>query len=174
MKTRLMKLAAIPFAFCSLVAIQSARAQPDQPPPVQMGLWQTESHTSMGGMANTPMAGAAGQHSSVVQGCMTPDTWKDGLQKMSNPSSDCQMTSLHQDATSITADMKCNSQRYTSTVHLQGIIDNDEHMHGSVHMQINIPGMQQPMTMQSTFTSKHLSADCGDVKPGQGKVISHQ
>ncbi|MGB6193003.1 MAG: DUF3617 domain-containing protein [Terracidiphilus sp.] len=174
MKTSFMKLAAIPFALFSLAAIHTACAQSNQPPPVKMGLWQTESHTTMSGMANTPMAGAAGQHSSVVQGCMTPETWKDDLEKMSNPNSDCQMTSLHQDATSITADMKCTSQRYTSTVHFQGVIEDEEHMHGSANMQMSVPGMAQTMSMQTTFISKHLSSDCGDVKPGHGKVISHQ
>ncbi len=178
MKTRFVKFAVIPLSLslCTVATVRSAHAQTQtmQPPPVKMGLWQTETHTTMGGMPNSPMAGAAGQHSSVVQGCLTPETWKDDIEKMSSPNSDCQVKNVHQDATSISADMVCNSQRYSSTVHFQGLIDSNEQMHGNANMQVNIPGMQQPMTMQMTFTSKYLGSDCGDVKPGHGKVISHQ
>jgi hypothetical protein len=173
MKTRFVGFAAILLSLCTLATVRSACSQTIQLPPVKMGLWQTESHTTMSGMPNTPMAGAAG-HSTVVQGCLTPENWKSDLEKMNSPNSDCQVTNVHQDATSITADMTCTSQRYSSTMHFQGLIDDEEHMHGGAKLQMNVPGMQQPMTMQMTFTSKHLSSDCGDVKPGHGKVISHQ
>lgn len=179
MKTRFIKFGVISLSVsvCTVVAICAAHSQSQtiQPPPIKMGLWQTESNTTLGGMPNSPMAGA-GNHSSVTQGCLTPDTWKNDFEKLNNPNpnSNCKVANVQQDSHSISADMVCNSQRYNSTVHFQGLIDDTEHVHGTGNMQVNVQGLQQAMTMQMSFTSKYVSADCGDVKPGEGKVISHK
>jgi hypothetical protein len=32
----------------------------------------------------------------------------------------------------------------------------------------------QPMTIDTTMTSHYLSADCGEVKPGDAKILKNQ
>lgn len=160
--------------FAGFAAGQAAQVQTIEPPPIKMGLWQTETNTSVAGLENTPMARAAGKHSSVTQGCLTPDRWKSDFEKMSNPSSDCKTSNVQQDSHSISADMTCTNDRYTSNAHFEGLIDSDESVHGTANIRLTAQGMPQAMTMQMSFTSHYLGASCGDVKPGEGKIISRQ
>ena len=157
-------------AFATLRAVQT---QSVEPPPVKMGLWQTESNTSTAGMENTPMARAGGKHSTVSQGCLTPETWKSELAKIGdNP--DCKVSNMHQDAHSISFDETCASERHNTNAHFEGQFDDSEHMHGTVKVQITSPSFPQPITMNMALTSHYLSSSCGDVKPGEGKVIRHE
>jgi hypothetical protein len=174
MNTRYAKIGAFLLLLTLFAAIHPVQAQTIEPPPIKMGLWQMETSTSMTGMENAPMGRAAGKHTTVTQGCLTPDSWKNDFEKMSNPSSDCKLTNVHQDSHSITADMTCSSERFSSNAHFEGLIDGDEHVHGTATSHITGQGMPQAMTMQMSFTSHYVSASCGDVKPGEGKVVSRQ
>lgn len=175
MKTRLVKIAAIAVSacLCAVAGSRSAHAQTTEPPPVKMGLWQTESNSTISGLPSSA-AGAAAQHATVTQGCLTPETWKHDLETMNSPKSDCKVLDRHQDATSISAELTCNQHGNSSTVHFHGQIEDSKHMRGTANMQMSMPGMPQPMTMQMSFTSKYVGSDCGDVKPGEGKVISQK
>ena len=173
MNTRSAKIGAFSLllALTNFAAVHAVRSQTIEPPPVKMGLWQTETNTTVAGMENTPMAG---KHSTATQGCLTPDTWKSGLQKMNDPSSNCKVTNTHQDSHSITFDETCSSDRYNSDVHFEALIDSEERVRGTGKAHITAQGLPQPMTMDMSFTSRYLSASCGDVKPGEGKVIRAQ
>jgi hypothetical protein len=138
-----------------------------------MGLWQTEANTSTAGMENSPMAHAGGKHSTVSQGCLTPETWKKEFAKIQdNP--DCKVSNMHQDAHSISFDETCASERHNTNAHFEGQFDDSEHMHGMAKVQITSPNFPQAITMNMALTSHYLGADCGDVKPGEGKVIRHE
>ena len=166
---------AVFFSLAVFAAVHAVHSQTIEPPPMKMGLWQTESTTAIAGMENTPMGQAmGGKHTNVTQGCLTPETWKSSFQKMNDPNSDCKMSNLHQGPHSISFDETCTSERHSSTVHFEGLFDNDEQGHGSATAHITAQGLPQPITMNMTFTSRYLGASCGDVKPGEGKVISHQ
>jgi hypothetical protein len=157
-------------------AVDAAQAQTLVPPPIKMGLWQTESSATMTGMEDSPMGKAmSGSHSNVTQGCLTPDTWKDSFQKMQNQlQNDCKVSNMHQDAHSITFEETCTSERYTSNVHFEGFFDDAEHMHGNVKVAMTAPSLPQGMTMNMAMKSHYVSASCGDVKPGEGKVMHAQ
>jgi hypothetical protein len=48
----------------------------------------------------------------------------------------------------------------------------DEHGHGSGHMKSDQTGPNgQAFQVDSTMDTHYLGADCGDVKPGDAKVI---
>jgi len=159
------------FATVSTVSAQSVEA-----PPIKMGLWQTETSTAMAGMENMPAGqGGAGRHTSVVQGCLTPETWKNEFQKIQNEQSgNCTASNTHQDSHSLSFDETCKSDAYNTTAHFEALFDNSEHMHGTAKVHITGSAFPQGMTMNMTLTSHYLGADCGDVKPGEGKVISHE
>jgi Protein of unknown function (DUF3617) len=177
MNTRFAKIGAFAvfFSLATFAAVHALHSQTIQPPPMKMGLWQTESNATIAGMENTPMGQAmGGKHSNVTQGCLTPETWKSTFEKMNDPGADCKMSNLHQDSRSISFDEECTNERHSSKVHFEGLFDDDEHGHGSAKAQITAQGLPQSITMNMTFTSHYLGASCGDVKPGEGKVISHQ
>jgi len=171
MKTTVLSL------LCFLAASASAAyAQSVDAPPIKMGLWQTETSTSMAGMENAG-AGREGddKHTSVVQGCLTPETWKNEFQRIQNEQAgNCTATNTHQDSHSLSFDETCKSDEYTTTAHFEALFDNSEHMHGTAKVHITGSAFPQGMTMNMALTSHYLGASCGDVKPGEGKVISHE
>jgi Protein of unknown function (DUF3617). len=170
-RTTIVPLLVFLSAFAAVCAVV---AQTVETPPIKMGFWQTETSTSMAGAENLP-EGQAGKHTSVVQGCLTPETWKSEFQKIQNEQSgNCTATNAHQDSHSFSFDEICKSDAYNTTAHLEAVFDNREHMHGTIKVNIAGPAFPQGITMNMTLTSHYLGADCGDVKPGEGKVISQE
>ena len=157
-------------------AVRAAHAQTVEPPPVKMGLWQTETSSAMTGMENSPMARAGGgKHKTVTQGCLTPETWKSEFQKLHNEDdSDCKISNTHQDSYSLSFDRICTSERFNTNAHIEAQFDDSEHMHGTGKVQISGAAIPQGMTMDISLSSHYLGASCGDVKPGEGKVIHHE
>jgi hypothetical protein len=174
MKLRLAAVATLPLllSFAALAAAQTL-----EPPPIKMGLWQTESSTSVDGMpADSPMAQAMtrGGHDNVSQGCLTPETWKNEFQHMQQQrrDADCNQSNLQQDSHHIAFDEQCGGQSgYTSNVHFEMLIDDTENAHGHAEVKMSGPAFPQGMTMHMTMKSKYLSSDCGSIKPGEGKTI---
>jgi Protein of unknown function (DUF3617) len=179
MNTRFAKVGTVPslLALATFCAGHTLRSQTLEPPPIKMGLWQTESNGTVTGMENTPMGKAmSGQHGSVTQGCLTPDTWKNSLQKMQsqNQQNDCKVSNFHQDSHSVSFDEVCTGTRNNSNIHFNATFDDDEHMHGTVKMVMTAAALPQGMTMNMDLKSHYVSSSCGDVKPGEGKVIHAQ
>jgi hypothetical protein len=171
MKTTVLSL----LCFLAASAASAAYAQSVETPPIKMGLWQTETSTSMAGTENGAGHEGDDKHTSVVQGCLTPETWKNEFQKIqSEQSGNCSATNTHQDSHSLSFDETCKSDQYNTTVHFEALFDNSEHMHGTVKVHITGAAFPQGMTMNMALTSHYLGANCGDVKPGEGKVISHE
>jgi len=154
------------------VAVQ---AQLSETPPVTMGLWQTETNATVSGVENTPMAGmaAAMGRGHVVQSCLTPEKWKSDIQGFNaRQQHDCTLSNLHQDAHEISFDEACQSGRGgTNNTHVDILIDSAEHSHGTVVMKMVNPAFPQPITVTTTMVSHYVSAACGEVKPGEGKMV---
>lgn len=174
MKLRLSTVATLPLLL-SLAPLASA--QTPEPPPVKMGLWQSESTTTVeGAAANSPMAQAMtrGGRTNVSQGCLTPETWKNEFQHMQQQQRDtnCTQSNFQQDAHHVSFDEKCGQQGgYASSVHFEMLVDDAENAHGHANVSMSGPAFPQGMTLHMAIKSKYLSANCGDVKPGEGKVI---
>jgi hypothetical protein len=161
------------FALTFLSAVlASAQAGP---PPMKMGLWQSDITVQMSGMPNGVSVPA---HTVTSQMCMTADTWKDALQNSQNRQRNlpvnCSTSNLQQDNHHYSADVQCTAQQgFTTTMHVDMQFDSDESMHGTTSMTMGGGGNgPQGMTMNSTIKSKFLSSDCGDVQPGKGKIVS--
>ena len=171
MRTHVVKMGVLPLLvyLASFTAVSTACAQAVEAPPVKMGLWQTESSTSMAGMPNAP---GGGKHTTVTQGCLTPETWKSDFEKFQQrEDQDCKTTNTHQDSHSLSVDEACTAPQYNSTIHFEALIDNSEHMHGSGKVHITGPAFPQGMNMDFALSSHYLSSSCGSVKPGEAKVI---
>jgi hypothetical protein len=156
----------------AVTGYRTLHAQSVEPPPIKMGLWETETSSVMAGAPNAP---AGRSRSNVVQGCMTPDSWKDSITKLeAERNTDCQSSSVKQTGRTITMDETCSSDRFTSKTHFEATADDTEHMHGSGTMEMSAPQLPQPMKATMKMTSHFVSSDCGDVKPGHSKVIRHE
>jgi hypothetical protein len=160
---------------CSFAALASAQTL--EPPPIKMGLWQSEVTNNVEGMPNSPIGQAmAGGHTVVSQGCLAPDTWKKDIQGMQQHmrNTECTMSNFQQDSHHVSFDEACASGQqngYSNNVHFEMLIDDMENAHGHADMKMTGPAFPQGMTMHMTMKTKYVSSDCGDVKPGAGKVI---
>jgi hypothetical protein len=145
------------------------------PPPIRMGLWQSEVTTAVSGAPDTPMGHAMGGagRTTLTQGCLTPDSWTKEMQGMQHQrAADCTQANFEQDSHKITFDEVCSSQGgYSSNVHFEMLIDDPENGHGHADVKMSGPAFPQGMTMHMTMKTKYLSSDCGSVKPGEAKVI---
>ncbi|HEX4038501.1 MAG TPA: DUF3617 family protein [Acidobacteriaceae bacterium] len=172
MKPRIAIKTMLPLLFCAAVA--GAQIDTMSPPPVKMGLWQTTATMQMSGMPNMP-SGMPGGKPSVTQSCMTADSWQKGLtdmqQSVQRQKAQCTNVKLQHDGSKFTFDETCSTSGYSTTVHVEWNVDDQENMHGNSNMQMSGANMPQGMTMQGTMSSKFLSSDCGGVKPGDTKTV---
>lgn len=173
MNVRFSAKTVLPLLFSA--ATFAAVAQLSETAPVTMGLWQTETTSTVTGVENTPMASMAAamgrQH--VTQGCLTAEHWKSDIQgfnaKMQHG---CTLSNVHQDSHEVSFDESCQESRGgTNTTHADILIDSAEHAHGTVVMKVSMPNLPQPMIVTVNMVSHYLGADCGDVKPGDSKIV---
>jgi Protein of unknown function (DUF3617) len=174
-------------ALCCLAGA-AAKAQ-DLPatPPVKMGLWESSITTTIGGITIPPDVAArleamgrqvpgSTPHTTITQSCMTQDEWTKSIERM-NDSKETKCTYTNRSITSskFSFDLSCASEHGgVFTGHFEMNVDNDEHTHGTAHMKGEMGPQGQPMTIDTTLTSHYLSANCGDVKPGEGKTIKSE
>jgi hypothetical protein len=162
-------------SFSVLAAAAQAPNQLSETPPVSMGLWQTDTNSTVTGLENTPMAGMASVlgRPHTTQSCFTPEKWKSDIQGFNaRQQRNCTLSNLHQDAHEITFDEACQTARGSANnVHVDILIEDQQHSHGTVVMKIAEPSLPQPMVINVTMTSHYLGSDCGDVKPGEGKMV---
>jgi hypothetical protein len=165
-------------------AAQSAAA-PVTLPPVKMGLWESTITSAMSGFQLPPDVAAklqamgqqapGGSHTVVTQSCLTPDQWQKDMERMNNPrDSDCTITNRQQDPKKLSFDISCKSQHgMTTSGHVEMNFVDDEHGHGMSHMKADNVGQNaQSITMDVTFETHRMGADCGDVQPGTPKVMN--
>jgi len=157
-----------------LTCMAQTQTQLSEVPPVTMGLWETDTTSTVTGVENTPMAGMANAvgRPHTTQGCLTPERWKSDIQGFNaRQQTGCTLSNLHQDAHEIAFDQTCVSARGTHTAHVDILIDSAEHSHGTVVMTIADPALPQPITVNVSMVSHFVSPVCGEVKPGEGKMI---
>jgi hypothetical protein len=183
MKSSRLRLCSVTLLLClTIPAVRATQAQANpapaalsEVPPVTMGLWQSDTSSTVTGLENSPMARMAGMigrpHS--VQSCLTPEQWKRDIQGFNaRQQHGCALSNVHQDTHEVSLDEVCQSgSGGTTNAHADIMIDDQQHSHGTVVMKVADPQLPQPMTINMTITSHYLSADCGDVKPGEGKMI---
>ena len=170
---------------CAAVA-GAQTAAPAAPPPVKMGLWETSSTSHIAGLQLPPDVAAqlkamgrslpGGTHTLVTQGCLTPEEWQKQMADMNKPpDSDCKTTNRQVTPRSVSFDISCKSENgATTNGHWEMHVVDNEHGQGSAHMTSSTPGPHgQNLTMDMTFNSHYLSSNCGEVKPGDAKVIRH-
>lgn len=161
--------------FLLLTSLAAAQTDPLAPPPIKMGLWQSEVSVDLSGIPNMPSGAASAPKTSTHQSCMTPDSWKKAMQSLHNqqPSVNCTTSNMQQDAHHLSFDEQCSTQQgYNTSIHVDMQLDSDQAMHGTSAVKMSGPAFPQGMTMNSTIRSKFLSADCGSLKPGEAKAVN--
>jgi hypothetical protein len=150
-----------------------------------MGLWENTFTSHLSGfqlppdvVARLQAAGRPvpnlGAHTTVTQGCLTPEEWQKEMEHMNDPKGNCEISNRTIDGGKWSFDVSCTSGRgMTMTGHFDFVVADDEHATGTAHMKSDTVGPNgQTITSDMTFASHRLGADCGDVKPGSAKVIS--
>jgi len=158
-------------ALAALLLGFAVEAQSPEPPPIKMGLWQTEVTTTISGMENMPAG--RGDRTTVTQGCLTPESWQSDFAKFhqGQHDADCTMSNMHQDTHGVSFDEACASGSYTTNVHFEAQFDGDNHMHGTATARMTGQAFPQGVTMNMSMASHYLSSDCGDIKPGHPRTV---
>jgi Protein of unknown function (DUF3617) len=166
------------------VAGAQTKVDPNTPPPVKMGLWETHVISQIVGLQlppeviaklkqmGRPVPGAP--HTTVTQSCLTPEEWKKSLEGMNKPqNSECSVDKRVLTDKKFSFDLSCKTERgMTMTGHWEMNVVDDEHARGSGHMAADQPGPNgQNFSATTTIDSHYLSASCGDVKPGEPKEV---
>jgi hypothetical protein len=165
------------------LVILSSAVHAQSPSPVKMGLWQTTSVSTMAGIQLPPEVleklKAAGRsvpggtpQTTVTQSCLTPEKWKESWQR-AQQSGDCQTKNFKQDASGMSANIECKTERGTSTGHTQVSFVSSEKAHGTTHVEVVTGRSPQPIVMNITMDSVYQGADCKGISPDNAKVISH-
>jgi hypothetical protein len=174
MKTRFAGKFVVPLSLSLAALAVAGAAQISEVPPVTMGLWQTETTSTVTGLENTPMAGMAAAlgRAHATQSCLTPEKWKSDIQGFNaRQQHGCTLSNVQQTAQEISFDEVCSQGNGVNKSHVDIHIDSAEHAHGTVVMTIAMPNLPQPMTVNMSMVSHYMSPACGDVKPGEGRMI---
>lgn len=155
------------------------------PPPIKMGLWQANLTQTMTGMDLSPRIIAKlkamgrptpGTSNTMVRNCYTAEEWKKSLAGMQSAGDkSCTRTNIVQDTHHLSLDMACvdENKKPTMAGHMEMLFDSAEKMRGAMTMKGLQPGPQgNPISVDMKIDSHFVSTNCGDVKPGEGKLLS--
>lgn len=152
-----MRKMAMAGAWLALLATGAALAQTAELP-VKAGLWREDVTTTITGIQGVK----PDPQTSSNLACISADSWKrSGLQGDTH----CTASNLRWDAHRMSYDTSCGGSDGTS-FHVDIAIDSSEHMHGAAVAKFAAGGK-----MTSAVTEKFISADCGDLKPGEKKPV---
>ena len=130
-------------------------------PPMKLGLWETTSSTKMQ-MPGMDMAA----RTMKVRSCATAESWRKAFGS-ARQSKDCTPVNEKHTATTYSFDLSCSSSKATG--HVEMDFGDGTTGHGSMHMVMDAGG--KTMTMETTWESKYVGADCGSVAPGTPEII---
>lgn len=160
----------------------AARAQ-SSAPPIKLGLWQTTSTATISGIQLPPEIAARlkamgrpmpfGQPTTtVIQSCVTQEKWEQVFRDTQR-NHNCHFTNRHQTPTSLTADMTCksNNGEINSTGHIDVSFQNQEAIHGKVHMETVEPSQPHPVATDVHFEGVYKGSDCHGISPDSPKVV---
>jgi hypothetical protein len=151
---------------------------------VKPGLWETTSQGSMGGMPQMPQVdtskmtpeqaamvaaamaraqGAGSPRATTVQKCWTKEDIAKQAFTGKEMEQGCTQSVVSKTATSIEMKFECTNPDHPASGTLKVTSTDSEHVSGTMAMAVT-GGRGAGMTMNSTFTSKWIGADCGSVK----------
>jgi Protein of unknown function (DUF3617) len=130
-------------------------------PPMKMGLWETTSSTKMD-MPGMQMAA----RTMKVRSCATEESWNKSFGQ-SRQNKDCKPVNEKRTATTYSFDLSCTSNKVTG--HAEMDFGNGTTGHGTMHMVVDTNG--KTMTMDTSWDSTYVGADCGSVTPGNPEII---
>lgn len=124
-------------------------------PPIKLGLWEATITNSLA--TNTIK----------TRSCVTAQSYQETI---GHVPPGCTVTNKTQTATSITGDVNCTLQHGgTTTGHIDVEMPDPSTVRSTIKLTVNAQGQSVPMTL--TTDSHFVGADCGDIAPGQAKVI---
>jgi hypothetical protein len=131
---------------------------------------QAQVRSMMGGSA-----GGSAPTSVTSKSCVAAQTSMDALlnQQQNRSGMKCTFTNRVQTADGASFDTSCTTPQGTANGHSTFHMTDDEHVNGTTHMTLDMTsnGRTMQATIDSTYTTKYLGADCGDVKPGSAAVV---
>ena len=151
---------------------------------VKPGLWETAMSTQMSGLPPIPpealarltpeqrkqmesvLSQRAGRGTtSTSKSCVTKEDMNKPLGLSDTVKQSCKSTIVRSSSTEQEIRLDCNQggMQGTATMHIEAV--DSENIKGT--MQMNANGGNNKMSMQSSFTSKWVSSDCGDLKKPQ-------
>jgi Spy/CpxP family protein refolding chaperone len=180
LKTAILASAAVllPLAF-------QAAADDIKPFDAKLGLWETTSTTEISGMPAMPQIpeeqlakmppeqrakieamikgrGMGGPRTTTSKSCVTRESLEKAMAFGQNEES-CTRKVITSTSSKQEIHIECTRGKNTMTGDLNIERLDGEHAKGSMVMKS--AGAERPIDMKMSFTSKWLSADCGDVKP---------
>ena len=124
-------------------------------PSIKMGLWEAT------------VANSVATNTIKMRSCITPESYKEAI---AHVPPGCTITNKTQTATSISGDLSCTLQHGgTTTGHIDVEMPDPTSMRSTVKLMVNAQSQSVPMTL--TTDSHFVSADCGDIAPGQAKIV---
>lgn len=158
-----MKLLLVPGAAVLLAAMFQMPATP----PMKMGLWESITVMSMK-MANAPanMPPMGSPRTTVTRSCLTPENYARNF--YNNPQQkDCKRTNEAWTGSKVSFDIACPARNASG--HFEMTFAGAEAGHGTMHMEVN--RSEHPITMDMTYDTHFVGADCGSVTPGEPQII---
>ena len=130
-------------------------------PPMKLGLWETTSSTKMA-MPGMDMPA----RTMKVRSCATAESWNKAFGS-ARQNKDCRPANENQTATSYSFDLVCTSSKASG--HGEMNFGDGSKGHGSMHMVVDAGG--KTMTMDTSWESTYVGADCGSVAPGSPQIL---
>ena len=165
-----------------LCPLASWAADEFKPMNVKPGLWETTVSTQMAGMPPIPPEALArltpeqraqmeavlkqragqGPRTTTNKSCVTKDDLNKPLSFNDNVKQSCKSTIIRSSSSEQEVRLDCNEGAIqgSATMHIQAV--DSENVKGTT--QMNASGGNNKMTSQSSFTSKWVGSDCGDLK----------
>ena len=126
----------------------------DHPPMPDMSQLPPEAQARMRAMGMS-----MGGNTMTVRHCMTAEEVASDMPHMDpRATHDCEMTNVHHDGHSFSADMVCN-KGFIGSGHMMFSFDGDSHYTGDVAMNGTADG--HPMNQHEKIDAHWISADCG-------------
>ncbi|HEV2577721.1 MAG TPA: DUF3617 family protein [Acidobacteriaceae bacterium] len=124
-------------------------------PPIKMGLWEATITNSL--ISKTLK----------TRSCVTPQSYQDAMTRVPPG---CTIANKMQTPTSISGDLSCTLQHGgTTTGHIDVEMPDPTTMTSTVQLNVTAGGQTTPMKL--TTESHFVAADCGDLGPGQSKMV---
>jgi hypothetical protein len=124
-------------------------------PPIKMGLWEST------------ITNSVATNTIKTRSCMTLQSYQESIPHLPPG---CTVTNKTQTATSITGDVSCTLQHGgTTSGHIDVEMPDPATVRFTIKLMVNAQGRSVPITL--TTDSHFVSATCGDIAPGQAKII---